>query len=142
MTNFIRTAAVAGLVALGGASAFAQSDLRAKVPFAFATPGGGQMPAGSYEITRLNNTAAIPTYRILNVETKRSVVAMASDSASRPAGESNARPVVTFRCAGDNNCAISGVFQPGQRTGDGIRVPLKNVDPTTQIAEIMIPFGE
>lgn len=142
MINFIRTATVAALVALGGSSACAQSDLRAKVPFAFATPGGGAMPAGSYEITRLTNTAAIPAYRILNVDTKKSVVAMASESVNRPVGESVERPALTFKCAGDNNCAISGVFQPGQRTGDAIRAPLKNVDPTTQIAEVMIPFGE
>jgi hypothetical protein len=98
------------------------------------------MPAGSYEITRLNSTAVIPTYRILNVESKKSVVAMSSDSVRRPGGETD-HPVVTFRCAGEN-CAIAGIFQAGQRTGDGIRVPLKNVDPTMQIAEIMIPFGE
>ncbi len=143
MTNIIRIAAVGALAVLGGASAFAQSDLKAKIPFAFATPGGGALPAGTYEISKLNSVAAIPTYRILNLDTKQSVVAMASDSVRRPAnsGASVDKPIVTFRCAGEN-CAISGVFHSNSTTGDAIRVPLKNVDPTTQIAEIAIPFGE
>jgi hypothetical protein len=140
MKNFIRTATLTALVALGGASAFAQSDLKARIPFAFATPGGGMMTAGSYDVSKLN-TGGIPAYRILNLDTKQSVIAVASESANRPAADKTGRAVLTFRCAGDN-CAISGLYPVNSPTGSRFRAPLKNVDPATHIAEIMIPFGD
>ena len=132
---------IATVAAMAAASAFAQSELKAKIPFAFATPGGGEMPAGQYEIARSNATSAIPTYRILNVDTKRSVIAMAANTMRRPANEKTGGPVLTFRCAAEN-CALSGVFAGGSDFGYGIRSKIKNADPKVQIAEIAIPFGE
>ncbi|MDZ4798237.1 MAG: hypothetical protein SGI92_08755 [Bryobacteraceae bacterium] len=132
---------IATVAALAAASAFAQGDLKARIPFAFATPGGGEMPAGQYEIARTNATSAMPVYRILNVDTKQSVMAMAADTVRRPAADRNAGPAVTFRCAAEN-CAISGVFTGTSDYGSGIRAKLKNVDPKVMIAEIAIPFGE
>jgi hypothetical protein len=138
MKTFLKIATVAAMAA---ASAFAQSDLKAKIPFAFATPGGGEMPAGQYEITRSTVTSAIPTYRILNLDTKKSVMAMAADTVRRPGTDKTGSPVLTFRCAAES-CGLSGVFPSGSEFGYGVRTKLKNVDPKVQIAEIAIPFGE
>lgn len=141
MKNFIRIASIAGLLALSGAAAFAQSELKANIPFGFQTPGGREMPAGPYVITELGTQTGVQTYRILNMDTHQAVAALASDVVRRPAKDTNNRPVLTFKCAGEV-CGISGIFRTGSQYGAGLRVHLKNVDPTTQIAEIAIPFGE
>ena len=51
----------------------AESD----VPFAFATPGGGQMPAGKIEVTNTNSSSAVSAYSLKHVPTGKRVIAAA-----------------------------------------------------------------
>ncbi|MBC7925178.1 MAG: hypothetical protein H7039_05930 [Bryobacteraceae bacterium] len=141
MKNLVRLASIAGLIAFSGSAAFAQSDMKARVPFAFATPGGGQMPAGTYAVSKLSNNSVLTTYRLYNVESRKSVIAFAAEVVQRPEKDTTYAPQLTFRCAGEN-CAISGIFHTGSKYGSGMRVRMKNVDPAMQIAEIAIPVGE
>lgn len=142
MTNFFRFTSIAGLLAISGVASFAQtSELRADIPFAFATPNGGEMPAGHYMIGRMNQRSGLTVYRFLNVATHQSTIALASDAVKRSPGDKTYKPELKFRCAGDA-CAIAGIYRAGEQYGDGVRVHLKNVDPTMQIAEIAIPLGE
>jgi len=141
MKKFFCFAPIVGLLALSG-SAFAQSELKAKIPFAFATPAGGEMPAGNYVISQLVTNTGVSSYRILNMDTRKAVAALSSTTVKRPGGETDYRPMMTFRCIGDS-CALSGIYRTGSALGDGMRAhPRKAVDPTTQIAEIAIPLGE
>jgi|SwirhisoilCB3_FD_contig_31_5288666_length_516_multi_6_in_0_out_0_1 hypothetical protein len=138
MSSFIRIAAVAGLFALTGVAAFAQTDLKADVPFAFETPGNGHMPAGKYLITQVSASSPTPMYRFLSLNTGESVIALSTQQVHRT---SDLRAVLTFRCAADT-CAISGIYPGGSQVGHGIRVRVKPTVPATEVAEIRIPLGE
>ena len=137
MSSFIRIAAVAGLFALTGVAAFAQTDLKADVPFAFETPGNGHMPAGKYLITKVSGSSPAPMYRLLSMNTGESVIALSTQQIHRA---NDLRAVLTFRCA--DTCAISGVYPGGSQVGYGIRVRVKPSVPATEVAEIRIPLGE
>jgi len=141
INRIFRIVTVAGVVALSTTAAFAQSELRAKVPFAFATPGGGQLPAGEYAFSKLNTSSPSVVYRISSVATGKGVIALAADTINRAATEDKWIPELTFRCAGDN-CALSGIFPAGSSTGYGVKGKITPADPTTAIAEIRIPMGE
>lgn len=132
-----RAAVLTGLLAFGGITASAQSNLIAKVPFAFGTPAGGNMPAGTYVLTQIGGSSSIPTYRILNISTKKSVLARPTQTLER----SDDLSQLVFRCAAET-CALSGVFPGGSRLGYVMPFTLKTDSPATEIAEIRIPMGE
>lgn len=129
-----RMAVVAGLLAISGAAASA--EMRADVPFAFTTPGGGQVAAGP--VTLRTSTEA-PT-RIFTVgrENGKRVIVSATQNILRKESKVNEGSLL-FRCA-DGNCALAGVFAPGEMRGWAVHVKRTKLPPATQISEIRVPL--
>ena len=139
--SLIQFAAVAGLLAVSGASAFAQS-LKADVPFAFATPAGGQIPAGKIEVTDTNSSSAVSAYSLWHVATGKRVIAVAPLSLSRPRNKKAEDAVLLFQCT-EGSCALAGIYKSGEQVGHGMRIRTKPATaPATQVAEVWIPLAE
>lgn len=139
MTKTInRIAATGALLMLTGAVAFAQSEMKLDVPFAFHTP-TNQMPAGKYYVTELGGLRSAPFFRLQHAETGKSALVVAPVSVERRSSEKGLPPAVSFKCAGDY-CAIAEIFQIASTTGHAIPVKMKPAAGTT-VATITIPIA-
>ena len=110
-----------------GTAAYAQ-ELRAGVPFGFRVPGGG-ITAGNY-VVHLDNSAAGKVVHFYNVDTHKSVLAIASSVNGRPV--SDIQPRLVFRCADDAGCALSEIWT----TEGGYTVPISKAQKYEYVASI------
>jgi hypothetical protein len=94
--------AAAALAAVATASA---QNMKAEIPFAFHAS-GARMEPGTYWVT-LNQRGSAPVFRIANVETKRSIMAM-SVVTKASANYKPSNPVLTFKCV-DTRCVLASV---------------------------------
>lgn len=136
MKLMTKIAAVGSLLVLNGAMAFAQSEMKLDVPFAFAVS-NVEMPAGKYYISDLNGARTIPYFRIQHAETGKTAIAVSSHGVDRKGKITKYVPQVAFECAG-SNCALSAVYQIGAFSGRAF--PVKKLAPkNAQVATVVIP---
>jgi hypothetical protein len=96
----------AGAVLLS-ASAFAQSDMTANIPFAFHA-GNVNLPAGSYRVDANVTHSGAPVI-LLRSQTDQSKAIALGSSLGSPSGNKGARLV--FRC-GEGGCDLRQVWTP------------------------------
>jgi hypothetical protein len=94
--------AAAALAAVATASA---QNMKAEIPFSFHAA-GARMEPGTYWVS-LSHGSAAPVFRIANVETKRSIVAL-SHVAKAPSTFTPSNAVLTFKCV-DTRCVLASV---------------------------------
>lgn len=133
----IRVATVAGLLALNGVAAFAQTT--ADVPFAFTTPAGGTVPAGKIEISTMRSTSPVGLYMLRSVESSKNLLFVRGAGVQRLSEKGGYPGKLVFECAG-GNCALVQIFGEGDPTGYRIPSRLPNPPPATQIATVEVPL--
>jgi hypothetical protein len=134
LTN--RIAGLAGLLVLTGAAAFAQSEMKLEVPFTFSTPNATMAP-GTYSIMLVKYAAAAPVYRVRNMDTKKTILAIAPTRVTRK-GKDLTDARVEFQCAGEY-CALATIYNATAATGDSLPVRLRKTAHGEKVASVMIP---
>jgi len=102
-----------------GTAAYGQTTLRADVPFAFRSP-GGVSASGKYTV-QLENSPSGRIVRIVNTETRSSLLSVAYSVNENPILPIT--PRLVFRCGETSGCALSEIWTS---TG-GFGVPVKRV---------------
>jgi len=95
----------AGAVLLG-ASAFAQTNMTANVPFAFHA-NGATMPAGNYRLNTTTTPGGTTLIVLRDSTAKKAVVAVANALGAPTASDRGAR--IVFRCK-ENGCDLRQVW--------------------------------
>ena len=103
LTNTLMVAAAAMAAVAGAASA---QSMKVEVPFAFRVS-GTVMPAGTYQVSTSSAMTSRPTFRLLNTELKRPVLAMPVGELGT--GENSRVAKLVFRC-GDGACALAQIW--------------------------------
>lgn len=125
--------AAAALLSLTGAVAFAQSEMKVDVPFAFGIP-GATLPSGTYTVTHLTNQN-VPFYKLRHESGKVALVVAGIKTGRRGAGNT---AEVAFDCAGEH-CALKALYWPTELQGDGVPVRLRTAPTGLKTAEVRIP---
>lgn len=125
--------AAAALLSFTGAVAFAQSEMKVDVPFAFEIP-TATLPSGTYTITHLTNQT-VPFYKLRHESGKVSLVVAAMKTGRHGIGNPGQ---VAFECAGEH-CALKAFYWPTEPQGDGVLVRLRNAPSGLKTAEVRIP---
>jgi hypothetical protein len=116
--------------------AFAQSDMRLDVPFAFSTP-HMQMPAGKYYISEVGGNRSVPFYRVQHAETGKSTVIVSPGTVTRKGVAYRLNAQVDFRCI-DEQCALATIYPVGSQVGRTIPVKSKSGAKGSQVATLSL----
>ncbi|HXN45591.1 MAG TPA: hypothetical protein VN893_03060 [Bryobacteraceae bacterium] len=140
LTNTIL--ALSAVAALGGTTGlYAQSSAVAKVPFGF-TVNTVSLPPGDYELRALASES--PVIRIVNLNTRRSVMVLAPASGSTYKGQPTDSGKVIFHRYGDRYF-FSEVWSPGGLRGCAkppkLEQELRASNPGIEMASVDITLG-
>lgn len=108
--NCLKMIAAAALT-LGVSAAYGQGKLTANIPFEFKA-GGATMPAGSYELTRIESLGGKPAMKMADSDSKHAVALLSSYSVS---GKGSEAARMIFAC-GTSGCELAQIWT-GEETG-------------------------
>ena len=138
LTNTIL--ALSAVAMLGGTTGlYAQSSAVAKVPFGF-TVNTVNLPPGDYELRALSSSS--PVIRIVNLNTRRSVMVMAPASGSTYKGEPTDSGKLIFHRYGDRYffSEVWGPYGPrGRATPTRLEQEIRERSAEKQMASVAIP---
>ncbi|MBI4906814.1 MAG: hypothetical protein HY820_24510 [Acidobacteria bacterium] len=106
----------------------------ANIPFDFSA-NGGNLPAGQYQVTRVNSIATTYKIRMQNVETGRAVILVSGIGIDR---ESASPSKLVFSCRGVD-CSVAQVFLPGESVGHAFPGP--KAKGAAQERKVAVLFG-
>jgi len=109
MTNFLKNIMIAAATVIVAAGTASAQTLKAEIPFTFRA-GGKVMPAGTYQLRRLEGLGAKTMFRFDSADGQNAVL-LAPQAAADPAKAwaESGRPVLSFEC-GVSRCALTRLW--------------------------------
>jgi len=137
LTTNLMIATAALVVAAGVASA---QTMTAGIPFEFRA-GSQVMAPGTYQVQRLPTQTGISIYRLLDVDSHRSIVLLAQASVSPRKGWTEENAKLVFACT-DGSCALAELWSGSESHGYAFSRPKLATDETAVLREIPLQPGK
>jgi hypothetical protein len=137
LTTKVMIATAALVVVAGVASA---QVMTASIPFEFRA-GNQVMAPGTYQVDRLAAQSGIPIYRLLGVDSHRSIALLAQARVDPEKGWAAGNPKLLFACA-SGSCALAELWSGSESNAYKFRGPKTDTDQTAVLREIPLRPGK
>jgi hypothetical protein len=137
LTTKVMIATAALMVAAGVASA---QTMTAQISFEFRA-GSQVMAPGTYQVDNLNTQTGIPIYRLLDVNSHRSIALLAQARVDPEKGWAAGNPKLLFACT-SGSCVLAELWSGSESNAYTFHGPKTDTDQTAVLREIPLRPGK
>ena len=140
LTTRLMIATAALMVVAGAASAQIRTTLTAQIPFEFRA-GNQVMAPGTYQVDRLATQTGVPIYKLLDVDSSRSIALLAQAPVEPRKGWTEENAKLVFSCT-SGSCALAELWSGRESHGYAFARPKLGKGEDAYLREIPLQPGK